>query len=170
MINYNCDISQKKIKNRLDYCPETGVFKWIIDIGGMKAGDVAGNRHLTRRGKMYRTIMIDGVNYRAHRLAWLYMFGCLPSDEIDHIDGDGLNNKIENLRIVDRLGNCRNKRISKSNRSGATGVKASGKKWIAQIKINRKSVYLGTYTDWFDAVCARKSANNRYGFHQNHGN
>jgi hypothetical protein len=112
-----------------------------------------------------------------HRMVWSAMYGTIPEGkEVDHINGDKQDNRLENLRLVTRQENMRNAKKSNANTSGCTGItwsKAAGK-WQAQTEVTqpcgkRKGKYLGVYDDWFDAVCARMSANNLYNFHANHG-
>lgn len=106
----------------------------------------------------------------AHSVVWMLVHGECP-DVIDHIDGNGLNNRIDNLRNVSHSENLRNSRISKANTSGCTGVywNKNLNKWISIIRVDCKSLSLGYFEDWFEAVCARKSAENKYGYHENHG-
>jgi len=118
----------------------------------------------------YRQISVSGKNYKAHRLIWLYVHGRWPN-EVDHIDHDQLNNRIENLREVTHRDNMLNLSIPKNNSSGVVGVSwnKSHKKWRAQIRVNGKMVYLGGFTLKEDAIKARKEAERKYGFHPNHG-
>ena len=113
-----------------------------------------------------------GKNRRMHRILWETFNGPIPNGmDIDHINGDRLDNRPENLRIVSRKENMQNTKVYNTNTSGVTGVtwiKAKNR-WRAYVMIDYKQTHLGHYTDWFDAVCARMSANNRYGFHENHG-
>lgn len=95
----------------------------------------------------YRRIGLKGHSYRAHRLIWMHVYGRWPNGEIDHIDGNRLNNHIENLREVTRHQNGRNLAKKSSNTSGHKGVtwsKAAGK-WAAQISPNRRNVHLGLF-------------------------
>ena len=119
----------------------------------------------------YRIITINRVNYLAHRLVWLWHTAEWPADEIDHINGDRLDNRIENLRVVTCQENHKNKKLPSTNTSGVMGVcfHKQAQKWEAYIKVDGKKKYLGLFTDWFEAVCARKSAENKYGYHENHG-
>ena len=90
--------------------------------------------------------------------------------DIHHLNLDHSDNRIENLRATDNPGNSKNKTMRKINKSGATGVsfhKAAGK-WRAFIKVNYKQVHLGLYDDFDVAVAARKAAESKYGFHENH--
>lgn len=153
-------LTQKQLKEILHYNPETGVF--IRKSTKNKAG------YISKAG--YVIIYVLGKQYRAHRLAWLYMHNKHPN-KIDHKDHNGENNKINNLRNTDNLGNSRNLSISKANKSGVVGVgfyKRTGL-WRAQININNKSKHLGYFNDKFEAICARLSANQNNGFHENHG-
>lgn len=158
-------ITQKRLKEVLHYNPDTGDFTWLISVGTKKANSVAG----TEKGG-YIFIQIDKVIYRAHRIAWLYITGMHPCN-IDHINHNGCDNKFKNLRNVSHRENMRNRTISKNNKSGVNGVTfvRARNKWWAQVEINGRCISLGYYADKFEAICARKSANNKYRFHKNHG-
>lgn len=107
----------------------------------------------------------------AHRVIWLLHFGYWPKGEIDHIDGDRGNNRISNLRTVDRLGNCQNLAKRRNNTSGTTGVTwmKRQKYWRASIGQKRKHIIIGMFEHKSDAIEARKAAELKYGFHPNHG-
>lgn len=113
---------------------------------------------------------IHGKPYFAHRVIWAIHHGEWPVI-IDHINGDGADNRIDNLRSVSHKDNIRNSKLSIANSSGACGVYWSARnlKWAAQMRLNGKTKYLGIYEKFDDAVAARKSADVRYGFHENHG-
>jgi hypothetical protein len=148
---------------RLIYDPFTGVFRWKKPpCAKIKANDIAG--HLNKNG--YRRIRIDGVYYLAHRLAWLYVYGYMPENEIDHKDRNPKNNAISNLRESSHQCNMRNSKKQKNNQSGVTGVyfvKSRGK-WAARIWIDDKCVFLGHHDDFVLAVRARWEAEKKYGF------
>ena len=140
-------LSQSELCRLLDYDPETGVFRWAIDIGkAIKSGRVAG----TINGSGYVQISINRKLFRAHRLAWLYMKGTFPAGLIDHIDGNRTNNSISNLREVSPHQNALNRNMHK--RPSASGVKCVNwcqrdHKWL--VKFGLKGVYysLGRYED-----------------------
>ena len=114
----------------------------------------------------------DGRRMRHHVHVWEKANGAVPSGyEIDHINGQRNDNRLENLRLVTRQENMRNAKKSKANSSGVTGVSwnKAKKRWRAYVMVGYKQKSLGYYADWFDAVCARMSANNQLGFHENHG-
>ena len=115
-------------------------------------------------------IKIDSIAYFEHRLAFLYIHGRLPFPETDHINGDRGDNRIDNLREVTSTENNQNMSTRSDNTSGCTGFtfRTERGKWKASIKVNKKLIILGDFLDWFDAVCARKSAELRFGFHPNH--
>ncbi|MDH5572343.1 MAG: HNH endonuclease [Gammaproteobacteria bacterium] len=165
-------LTQEELKERLFYNEETGVFTYAKSIcGGGVPGNVAGYISFSRPGAAYRIISINRRNYGAHRLAFLYVTGEMPKDEVDHINGDGCDNRWVNLRSVSRAENARNQKLSKANKSGVTGVcwSKNHKSWVAQIKSKKRTRYLGMFKNIFDAACARKSAEIEYGFHKNHG-
>ncbi len=150
-----------RLKSLLEFNPNTGVFNWI-----KKNGKVAG---CTSRG--YVLIKIDGFSYPAHRLVWLLEHGEFPEDCLDHINHDRSDNRLVNLREVSRNENSKNKSLHSNNTSGVSGVtwNENAKRWQAQIKVDRKLIYLGVHIQFSEAVDARKNAEVLYGFHTNHG-
>ena len=140
---------------------------------GIRVGNKAGT--LPIKGHGYKCVKSGGlngtkINVYAHRLAWFLYYGKWPDCEIDHIDHDRSNNRIENLREASTSVNSRNKSKIKSNKSGVNGVFLVGEKWGASIGVDGKMVWLGTFKRKEDAVVARKIADIKYGFHPNHGN
>ena len=120
---------------------------------------------ITYKGK-YFTVM-------HHRLLWCHYYGKWPESNlvIDHINGDNCDNRIVNLRLVTQTENNRNRCIPKDNTSGHLGVYwvNSKKKWLVQIGLNGKSIHIGYFKNKEDAIKARKEAEKKYGFHENHG-
>lgn len=163
-------ITRERLKELLCYDRDTGLFKWRkTNSNSAVKGSNAGTVSVSAK-KKYLKVRIDKTLYYCHRLVFLYEFGIYP-DKVDHIDGNGLNNKINNLRSVTSVKNSQNVRISNSNTSGVMGLswnKGYGK-WHCYITVNKKRVQLGYYDDFFEACCARKSAERKYGFHMNHG-
>lgn len=144
VIKTRLNLSVDRLRMLLSYNPETGVFTRRDDGPGVKAGDKAG-----WESKMHLQINLDGYRYAVHRLAWLYVYGVWPEQDIDHIDGDGKNNKISNLRDVDKSTNLQNQRKAKcNNKSGFLGVSQdrAKNKWLAFIDVNGKSTALGGYS------------------------
>jgi hypothetical protein len=152
-------LTQERLKELLHYDPETGVFTWI----GTKArricnGDEAGSiRKPNSSGLAYRLININYNPEYAHRLAWLYMTGNIPEDQIDHKDGDGTNNRWANLRPCSDGQNKRNTRKPKTNKSGFKGVAfhSQRQKWRAYISINGRQIHLGLFDTPSEAYAAR---------------
>ncbi|MCC6271167.1 MAG: AP2 domain-containing protein [Microbacteriaceae bacterium] len=165
-------ITREEVMQILDYDGATGAFTWKISSRNqVKVGDEAGTVWVDNKGKSYRRIMINRKAYKAHRVAWLILTGEFPADQIDHTDGNGLNNAANNLRSVSNAENCKNKRKYKSNASGVVGVSWNKRdcKYEAYIKINGRQIHLGYFESFEEAVAARKSAEIKYGFHENHG-
>lgn len=136
------ELTQKRLKELLRYDANTGEFTNRIARGGLKAGAVAGYAH--RDG--YVRISVDGRDYKAHRLAWIYVYGAPPLADIDHRDGNRGNNAIDNLRDVPRAVNTQNRRSArKDSACGYLGVGISGQKWRASIQLDGHKRYLGTF-------------------------
>ena len=127
-------LTQSRLKELLEYNPETGVFVWKVDRKRIaKAGDVAGGKNLANG---YRRICIDYTNYLQHRLAFLYMTGEFPVNLVDHINGDRADNRWCNLRQANFEQNAYNKAMQSNNTSGHIGIrKPKGRdQWIVQFQ------------------------------------
>lgn len=122
-------------------------------------------------GALYHVGAVNSVTLRANRVCWAIENGIWPSGHIDHIDGNTLDDRIENLRDVTNLENHRNAKMAKSNTSGFNGVtfcKQTGK-WRAVVRVKFKTLCLGRYNKIEDAIAARIAANVRFGFSDRHG-
>jgi len=161
-----------KLKNQLTYDPTTGVFKWKESGKGRRKSLIAGCIKKKRGGlNVWRRIVFDGVEYTSGQLAWVLMNGEFPPFIIDHIDGDPLNDKWENLRPGNNCVDQRNQRKSIRNTSGVVGVKwhASSSKYHVYIGAGGVQKYLGCTDDFFQAVCIRKKAEIKYNYSYRHG-
>ena len=141
------------LRERFDYNPETGEITYRVRSGGEVAGSPAG----WTASSGYRYIKINRSSYKLHRIVWLLVYGEDPGEmEIDHIDRDKSNNRINNLRLADRISNCLNKGISKANKSGVTGVTycKRDKLWVAKWRCK----CLGYFKTKDEAVKARLNA------------
>ena len=167
------DITPELCRQLLRYEPETGKFYWLPRPNNPQwTGRHAGKEALTFvDGHGYRMGRLLNVSVAAHRIAWAISHGAVPAGDIDHINGDRTDNRIANLRAVDRLTNTRNAGVKTNNTSGHIGVTwaATRRKWAAQIGIRGKVIPLGRFERYDDAVLARENAERRYGFHENHG-
>ena len=135
-------LTQERLKELLHYDPDTGIFTRMTSTGGVKIGSVAGANH--SRG--YLQCSIDGKLYLCHRLAWLYITGEFPLDQIDHISGNKKDNRILNLRDVNNTTNQQNIKTCKSNNKLVVlGVHSSRGKFKAEIRINGKKKQLGHF-------------------------
>jgi hypothetical protein len=152
----------------LSYNEHTGDLVWkIAPSNSVVAGQIAGSIELSG----YRSVRLKGKAQLAHRVAWFLFYKTWPLLDIDHLDGKKDNNKIENLRLVDKLENCKNLKKSKRNTSGVTGVHWNKKlqKWKVAINSDCRNIHLGYFTEFNLAVETRKQAEKDYNFHPNHG-
>jgi len=136
-------VSVERLKELLNYDPDTGIFTWVIKIGSKSARSIAGT---PVKGGRYISIMIDRTGYRAHRLAWLYMTGEWPENSIDHINGDGLDNSFRNLRDVDNFVNLQNQtRPHSRNKTGYLGVSQQGDKFRPRLRVDGRNISFGMF-------------------------
>lgn len=151
----------ERLKELLSYDENTGDFRWIKSNSNRSpVGRIAGGR-LNNHG--YAHINVDGNLYSAHRLAWFFMHGNWP-EQIDHINGKRSDNKISNLRNVPWAINAQNKQqAQKNNKARLLGVvtKPNGK-FQAEIRVNGKKIYLGTFSNAIDAHEVYKAAKVKY--------
>jgi hypothetical protein len=153
------------LQTRLDYDPDTGVFTWKARLEGTRqsrhfntvyAGKVAGSVETTG----YRVIWIDGKRYKAHRLAMVYMSHAVECIQVDHIDGDKENNRYSNLRLATPSENSQNLAAPAGRLMGAYFRPKDGF-WVASIRLNRRSHYLGCFSSAELAHDAYTSAKSR---------
>ena len=145
-------ITQEKLKEILEYNKDTGIFIWKITVGArVRAGSRAG-RFDNSTG--YIRIKFKGKTYYAHRLAWLFINGKMPNDEIDHKNRNKIDNRIKNLREVTHQENCKNRGLRKDNISGMVGVTWNkiSKKWQVHTYENKKLKHLGLFKNKEDAI------------------
>jgi hypothetical protein len=153
---YNCALSAERLRAVLHYNRKTGVFRWkLFRKGRCAVGSIAGCEDAR-----YRKITIDGVSYLAHRLAWLYVYGEWPPDELDHKDRKGVKNSICNLRPASHYKNCCNRRRPCHSTSGYKGVnfRPRQRKWISRITVRGKRLFLGlhdTAEEAYEAYCRK---------------
>jgi hypothetical protein len=146
-------LTQERLKELFFYDPLVGDFVRRINIGHrVKKGDIAGSNY-----SGYLMTMIDGKRYLNHILAWLYVYGYFPENDIDHKDQIKHHNWISNLRETSKQCNMRNCKTRTDNTSGIKGIcwDKRTKRWFVSMTINTKHKYLGRYKNFENAVCAR---------------
>lgn len=170
--------SSDELKLQFTYDPETGdLFKipFVDAMGRYQTRYSKGpiRNVLTNHGgkSYYRTSLTSQrKDVLVHRVIFKMVYGWEP-EEVDHINGDGCDNRLVNLRACDHVTNHQNRRLSSSNTSGAMGVsRTRGKKrWRARIRYQGKDINLGEFANMVDAIQARRDAELEFGFHDNHG-
>jgi len=175
--------AQDVLLQLLSYDPETGKLFWKergVDWFVAKTASrsrslcalwnkrYAGSEAFTTISDGYKTGSICGENFKAQRVIWKMNFGDDP-EQIDHIDGDRSNNRLDNLRDVSAAENARNRCLAKNNKTGVIGVyrwrQGRFSYWVAHLG-GKNQAYFDNFEE---AVAARKAAEREYGFHPNHG-
>jgi hypothetical protein len=154
-------LDQETVKKLFYYDAENGMLLWRNGNGrNVKAWQQAKSVN----GQGYYIVKINRSNYRVHRLIWLYVYGHFPAEDIDHKNRIRNDNRLCNLRAVNRTDNCQNISLPKHNKSGHIGVSwdKSQKKWSVFVKVNKKNKWLGYYKNLDDAVQVRKAGEKQY--------
>lgn len=157
-------ITQERLKELLVYNPETGIFtNRITRSHNAKKGDIAG---YIDNSNGYEYICVDNVKYRSNRLAWLYIEGYFPENDVDHKNRIKTDNRWKNLRHLSRSCNSKNICASKRNKSGVVGVCwiKRIKSWQVQIAVDGKTTHFGYYKDFVKAVRTRYNLEIKYGY------
>jgi hypothetical protein len=138
-------LTQTRLKELLHYDQETGLFTRLASHkNGLAAGTLAGTKQNNR--KPYLVIRIDRRLYLCHRLAVLYITGAFPAELVDHINGDGFDNRWRNLRLVSNVQNLQaSLRTPKHNTSGFKGVAERQGRFIAGISVDGRRKHIGTF-------------------------
>ncbi len=155
------ELTAERLREVLHYDPETGVFTWKVAASRRRpSGSTAG----TRDNQGYTVIRFEGNGYKAHRLAWLYVHGTWPADQIDHDNRNKGDNRLANLREAQPIQNAQNRSAPPGSSSGHRGVIYQDRKspWRAHIKVDNRRIHLGCYASLDDALAARKAAEAKY--------
>lgn len=142
-------LTQEYLKTILSYDPNTGDFTNIINRANnaVKAGSKTG----CANGQGYINVRVSGKIYQAHRLAWLYVYGSWPKNNIDHINGLPGDNRIKNLRDVTVRANGQNRIEHRNGKLLGANYNISKKKWSSSIQVNGKQKHLGYFSTELEA-------------------
>ena len=150
-------ITCREIRKILHYDAKRGVWRWRVrPARHVQLGSIAGS--VNSNG--YRHIMINGKQYKSSRLAWFYIYGYFPENQVDHINRNPSDDRWCNLREVSHQCNIRNCGMRNDNTSGIKGVSWNKRdeKWQARVAVNGKSKSLGYHADFTEAVAHRLAA------------
>lgn len=154
-------ITCELVKAMFDYDELTGKLTWKFSGTQFKQGDEVGtNTSTPKSATQYRAVKLFGINYKIHRIMWLIKTGKWPTGDVDHIDGDGLNNAWTNLRDVTHSQNLMNAAVRSDSTSGFKGVSydKARQRWYAYINIDGKRKMLGRHLTKQEAITARSKA------------
>lgn len=159
----------EQLRQLLEYDADTGKLFWkarpeemFKSYRGFRTFEArfAGKEAFTAKSHGYHVGRIFDVMHMAHRVAWAITYGEWPEEHIDHINLNGMDNRLENLREASRSENLRNIRIFSSNKSGHKGVSWDKKqgKWTARISTGKVYKFLGYFLRLEDAARAYQVA------------
>lgn len=152
-------LTAEMARARWAYDPETGIITNRITMGRAQAGREAGTTWTAIPGFPRRQLRADGISYLAHRVIWLMQTGEWPKNLIDHVNGNGLDNRWCNLREATVAENSRNTR---PRRNGLKGVYRFNDRIFASIKVNGKNHFLGNFRTEAEAHSAYAVAAKHY--------
>jgi len=156
-------ITYEEIKDLIEYDPNTGLLQWKIrKRGRCKKGWFTGTILISKDGKKYYRIQVEHKKYLVSRVAYLLMMKEWPRDEIDHKNGDSLDNSWNNLRAAIPSQNSKNKNVYRNNILGVKGVCKYRNKYKAQIMIGGAVQYLGLYNTVEEASYVYETAAKAY--------
>lgn len=169
------EITQEMAKEWFSYNPDTGEFVRLKRYDSYGKIQSVRTPVTSKNNRGYYWTGVFGKTCLVHRLIWLWMTGEHPSDEIDHVNGDRIDNRWINLRDVSAFENSRNQGTRKDCTSGVRGVTRCDRtnhrgrsKWVARISHKGKRYSLGRFDKFEDAVNARKKAERDFKYHPNH--
>jgi hypothetical protein len=138
-------LTAERARELFDYDPDTGVICWRKSLNPKRIKD--GSAILPHKSNMYGRVGVDGKHYSLHRVAWLLSYGQWPDGLIDHINGNPLDNRLCNLRVVNHTQNRRNSKRPITNKSGFKGVcfEKKPRRWRAYVYVNRKRIHIGYF-------------------------
>jgi len=138
------------------YDESAGALRWAKPRSRVRVGAIAG-RLSSKDG--YWRVETGGKSYQAHRLIWQFVHGEPPVGEIDHINGNRSDNRLENLRVVSRAENCQNRHnVRSDSKTGVLGACKNGGTYKAEIKKNGVRTYLGRFKTAAEAGAAYRAA------------
>ena len=161
----------ENIREVVSYDPDTGFFTYKISMPNTKvAAGQPMRKYLGADGRRYQ-LRVRKRLYAASRVAWLLTYGVWPEGQIDHENHDPGDNRLHNLRLVDAIGNQRNRSLARNNASGINGVSwcSHWQKWRAYVRVDGRAKTLGYFRSIEDAAAARRAADIEIGYHPNHG-
>jgi len=159
-------LTQEELRSIFEYNPFTGVARWKEGRSNMVQGSLAGCLH----GSGYKVVTINSKSQKLHRVIWIMLFGDIPDGfYIDHINGNKIDNRLENLRLATNSQNQQNRPAPKNSTSGYRGVTwhKQVNKWMARICIKGERKTIGFFDTAEDAYEAYKKEAKKVFTHAN---
>jgi HNH endonuclease len=156
----NTTLTQARVLKLFDYRDDGALIRRTSG-KGRKAGDRAGSVHVSKTGHVSRLVMVDGKRYPTSYIVWLRQTGAFPKHQLGHMDGNGLNDRLDNLREATRSQSGAT-RTAPRNNVGVRGVCSDGKGYRALIRVGGKLHHLGHFQTVEEASEAYKAARLKY--------
>lgn len=159
MKNMTTDPSQERLKELFNYNPDTGLFTRLKRVSNSLVGSICSSKN----SQGYVLIRVDGVKFKAHRLAFIYMDGAAP-EVVDHVNRNKSDNRWINLRGCSKQENCWNRSLNRNNSTTRRNVywSAPHKKWRVLLKKDRKPIHIGVFQDLELAELVAQMAREKY--------
>lgn len=157
-----------QITHNIEYCPETGVCRYTKRSGKKRVGDVAGGRYKAKK-RVYLRIFVNGQSTPMHRVIMKAYGHKIDGMYIDHINGDSLDNRLCNLRVIHPSDSSLNLATRRRSKTGVAGVSFVKGKFESRVTKDGKPHYLGRFETLEEAKNAQNKLREKFGFHVNHG-
>lgn len=157
-----------QITHNIEYCPKTGVCRYTKKSGNKKIGDIAGGRYKAKK-RVYLRLFVNGQSTPMHRVIMKAYGHNLDGMYVDHINGDSLDNRLCNLRVIHPKESSLNLATQRRSKTGVAGIQIRKNRYEARVTKDGKNHYIGRFKTLDEAALKQEKFRRKFGFHENHG-